>query len=117
MRSLCTRSKAQPRELTLRPRSLFIALNERRQVQKTKAFLKRYGLRAGIESTHSQGVRRSGLRRTRYVGLAKTHLQHVFIAIALNMVRVNAWLNGVPLAKTRISRFRRVLRPQLVSTS
>jgi len=39
-------------------------------------------------------VRNCGLRRSRYVGLAKTHLQHVATAAALNVVRLNAWMQG-----------------------
>jgi transposase len=31
--------------------------------------------RAGIEGTLSEGIRAHGLRRARYIGLAKTHLQ------------------------------------------
>jgi transposase len=114
VRSQCTQSKSQPRELTFRPQELFVALNERRQVQNTEEFQQKYGTRAGIESAHSQGIRRSGLRRTRYIGLAKTHLQHVFIAISLNLIRLDAWFNGVPLAKTRVSRFKRELQPLVV---
>lgn len=110
VRSQCTRSKAQPRELTFRPHELFIALNQRREVQQTKTFKKKYDVRAGIESTHSQGIRRTGLRQTRYIGLAKTHLQHVLTAIALNIIRVDAWLNDIPLAKTRVSRFKQELQ-------
>jgi hypothetical protein len=37
-----------------------------------------YSKRAGIEGTISQGVRTLGLRCTRYLGLIKTHLGHVF---------------------------------------
>jgi hypothetical protein len=29
-------------------------------------------------------------------GLAKTHLQHVLTALALNLVRLDAWLTGIP---------------------
>ncbi len=36
--------------------------------------------RAGVEGTISQAVRGFGLRRSRYVGHAKTHLQHVYAA-------------------------------------
>jgi transposase len=64
-----------------------------------------YGQRAGIEGTLSQGVRAFGLRRTRYWGLAKTHLQHVAIAAAINIDRLVAWLDERPRAMTRISRF------------
>ncbi len=61
--------------------------------------------RAGIEGTISQAVRAFELRHSRYLGLAKTHLQHLFTAIAINLVRFDAWLNEVPHAKTRTSRF------------
>ncbi len=47
----------------------------------------------------------SGLRRSRYIGLARTHLQHVITAAALNLVRVMDWLAEVPEATTRKSRF------------
>ena len=66
-----------------------------------------------MEGTHSQGVRRCGLRRSRYIGLAKTHLQHVFTAAALNFVRVAEWLAETPLAETRKSPF---LKLMLAST-
>ncbi len=41
-------------------------------------------------------------------GLDKTHLQHILIATALNLVRLNAWLSEVPFAKTRFSRFKQL---------
>jgi DDE family transposase len=50
-------------------------------------------------------VRAFGLRRTRFRGLAKTHLQHVAIAAAINIDRIVAWLDEHPRAKTRTSRF------------
>jgi transposase len=55
-------------------------------------------------------IRRSDLRRTRYVGLAKTRLQHIFTAMALNMVRAVEWLTDTssvqpPQPKTRFSHF------------
>ncbi len=56
-------------------------------------------------------LRRSALRQSRYIGLKKTHSYQVFIACALNLVRLDAWLNGIPLAKTRSSRFKQ-LQPQ-----
>jgi Transposase DDE domain len=48
---------------------------------------------AGIEDSLSQGIRLCGLRRSRYVGLAKTHMQHVATAAALNVARLDAWLH------------------------
>jgi transposase len=50
-------------------------------------------------------VRAFGLRRTRFRGLAKTHLPHVAIAAAINIDRLVAWLDARPRAKTRPSRF------------
>ena len=51
------------------------------------------------------GVRAFGLRKARYIGLAKVHLQHILTAAAINVVRMVAWLDGIPHATTRTSRF------------
>ena len=74
-----------------------------------KAFAMEYRRRAGIEGTLSAGMRSMHLRRSRYVGLAKTHLQHVLTAAATNLVRLGAWLAGKPLARTRQSAFLRLM--------
>lgn len=99
----CTRSRSGRRELGIRPKEQYLALQAARARQKTRVFLKEYGLRAGIEGTLSQGIRTCGMRRSRYVGEVKTHLQHVAIATALNLLRIVSWLMGIPLAKTRQS--------------
>lgn len=65
--------------------------------------------RAGIEGTLSQAVRRCEMRRSRSIGLARTHLQHLLTATALNLVRAVAWLTESPRAKTRPSRFAALL--------
>ena len=69
------------------------------------AWRKRYGVRAGIEGTLSQGVRAFGLRRSRYVGETKTSLQGVCAAAAINVARIVNWLAATPRAKTRTTRF------------
>lgn len=51
---------------------------------------------AGVESTPSRAVRRFDLRQSRYIGLARTHLQQVLTATAMNIVRVIDWLRGRP---------------------
>ena len=56
-------------------------------------------------------MRRSDLRQARYLGQAKTQLQSLLTATALNLVRVLNWLLGVPTARTRRSRFRQLLSP------
>jgi transposase len=105
VRTHCTRAKAGPRHLTLRPQAEHEALLAARQRQTTATFKTQYAARAGIEGTLSQGVRAFGLRQARYRGLAKAHLQHVATATAMNIVRLTDWLNHVPRATTRRSRF------------
>ena len=102
---LCTKATAGYRSLSLLPRPAHEALAKARAQQRTKAGQKRYRRRAGIEGTISQGVKSCGLRRSRYIGQAKTHLQNVAVGAALNIDRLFNWFQGVPLAKTRISHF------------
>ncbi len=104
-RAQCTRAPVNPRSLTLRPQAQHEALQAARARQKTDAFKARYAARAGIEGTLSQAVRVFDLRRARYIGQAKTHLQHILIATALNVVRLVSWLAGTPRARTRPSPF------------
>ena len=107
-RSLCTRNKSQPRRLRLQPRVQYEALQRARQLQSTEAGRQLYNARAGIEGTISQGVRGFGLRQSRYWGLAKTHLQHLATAAAINMDRLGAWFDERPRAQIRVSRFARL---------
>ena len=93
------------RSLTIRPAAQYHALRAARQRERDPAFARLYGPRAGIEGTISQAVRVCRLRRTRYVGLAKAHLGHVLTAVAVNLLRIGAWLVGVPGARTRQSAF------------
>ena len=101
----CTKAAAGYRTLNLLPQPAHEALAAARAQQKTKAGQKRYRRRAGIEGTISQAVRSCSLRRSRYIGLAKNHLQNVAVGAALNIDRLFNWFQGVPFAKTRISHF------------
>lgn len=112
-RAHCT--KAPRRAIAIRPQRQYQALQERRAVEETEVFAREYARRAGIEGTISQGVRAFGLRRARYIGLAKTHLQHVVMAAAIDFVRVADWLDAVPLAQTRRSSFVKLMTPQLTA--
>ncbi len=107
-RPLCTRAKTEGREITLRPRERHEALQAARLEQETAGWKGEYTRRAGIEGTLSDGIRGFGLRRCRYFGLAKAHLQHVITAAAMNLSRLAAWLAEAPRAKTRASRFARL---------
>lgn len=100
---LCTRH--DHRTLSFHEQSVFEAVQQRKQEQHTEAFRTRYGKRAGVEGTISQSVFALGMRRSRYRGLEKTHLQHVFTAMAMNVTRVLNWYNEVPRSQTRITRF------------
>jgi transposase len=104
-RSSCTRAKDLPRTLTLQPKEEHEAIQFARKRQKTEEFASHYSRRAGIEGTVSQGVRAFGLRQARYRGQKKTHLQELATATAVNVGRIANWLDGVPTAITRRSRF------------
>jgi transposase len=104
-RNQCTKSETTPRALQFKPRLEYEALQVARQRQQTDPFKQTYKKRAGVEGTISQGTRSFDLRRSRYLGLAKTHLQHVAIAAAMNFSRLWAWLNERPKAQTRRSKF------------
>ena len=105
VRVACTRAKRRGRRLGLPPRAEAEAVADARAWYASAEGKAQYAQRAGIEGTLSQGVRAFGLRRTRYWGVAKTHLQHVAIAAAINVDRIVAWLDERPRATTRISRF------------
>jgi len=105
-RERCTTTSR--RTVTIRPTEQYLALQKRRVQQGTLEFKQTYAKRAGIEGTISQGVRVTGLRRARYVGAAKTHLQHLATATAIKLLRVSDWLDERPRATTRQSRFERL---------
>jgi transposase len=104
-RSSCTRAKDLPRTLTLQPKEEHEAIQFPRRRQNTEEFASLYSQRAGIEGTVSQGVRACGLRKARYRGLKKTHLQELSTATSINISRITNWLNEIPTAATRRSRF------------
>ncbi|MFD0419235.1 IS1182 family transposase [Streptomyces sp. NPDC127108] len=109
LRTSCTDAQTG-RNLTLRPQAEHDILQQARIEQDSDRWRHRYGHRAGVEGTISQGVQAFGLRRSRYRGLAKTRLQHHFTGAAINLARLDAWLTGRPLARTRVSPFA-ALRP------
>lgn len=104
-RPLCTQAKTNARTLKFRQQPQYEALQAARHDQHTPEFKERYQKRAGVEGTLSLAVRAFGLRRSRYIGLAKTHLQHLLTAAAINLARAVAWRQHKPLAKTRLSPF------------
>lgn len=105
---LCTGTKR--RTMTLHPKERTQALLAARKREDTEAFKDTYRHRAGIEGTHSQGVRTLGLRRSRYIGLPKTHLGHLAIAAAINLLQLTSFLRGEVLEQTRVSPFKRLMQ-------
>lgn len=104
-RAQCTQAKKEPRIVGLQAQEQYEALHAARQRQTTDAFAQHCAPRAGIEGMHAQGIHRCGLQQARYIGLARTHLQHIATAAALNVVRIGEWLAGTPQAKTWCSPF------------
>lgn len=107
-RGLCTRRKAGPRALTLPERVQYETLEWARQRQESEAFKEQYAPRSGIEGTISQAVFALGMRRARYRGLGKTHLQHVVTAVSINLKRVIDWYDERPRSQTYRSQFARL---------
>jgi transposase len=102
-RLLCTHSQRQGRTMQLRPQAQHEALQQARTEQTTPEFKHRYRSRLGIEGAISQAVRAFELRETRYLGWARTHLQAVALAVAINLCRFWDYLNGTGLGQTRTS--------------
>jgi len=104
-RALCAPATAARRSVHFQRREEYEALNAARARMLDPAWQEHYHRRAGVEGTLSQGVRAFGMRRSRYIGLAKTGLQQVCIAVGMNVSRVVHWLDGLPRAKPRVTRF------------
>jgi hypothetical protein len=55
------------------------------------------------------------MRRTRYIGLAKSHLGHVLIAVAIRFLRLGERFVEIPRPKIRISPFVRLINQPLLA--
>src|SRR6266536_2029407 len=78
-----------------------------RAAENTIPFQADYARRAGVEGTMHQAASH-GARRARYRGLPKTRLDHVYMAAALNLLRLEAYWNGTPLDRQRTSHLARL---------
>ncbi len=105
VRSQCTKAASAGRAIAFLPREQHEALQQVRQQQNTQPFWKKYAQRCGIEGTFSQAVRGYELRWARYIGLAKTNLQMMATATAINLHRLFDYWQHRPPAKTRTSAF------------
>lgn len=109
MRTDCTKSKLARRTLSLLPQEQHRLQQSAREREKTAEYKREYRRRMGIEGTISQAVRGFRIRQSRYVGGVKTQLHNIMTATAVNLVRINNWLQAVPIAKTRKPLFVRVM--------
>jgi len=107
-RSQCLRAEGAGRSLQVPTRELYEALGKTRGKLASEQGREEYKRRAGIEGTISQAVRRGAARRSRYRGLEKTHLQEVATGAGINLLRTINFLSGQVIAKTRVSRFKRL---------
>ncbi|MFC7584591.1 transposase [Nonomuraea antimicrobica] len=87
-RTLCTSAQRSGRHLTLRPRAIQETLDAARAEQTTPTWRDEYALRCGIEATIHQAVTVTGLRRARYRGIKKVHLEHIASAIAIGQLSI-----------------------------
>jgi transposase len=106
-RAQCTASTRKRRQLTVLPRDLAEAQAAARAAERTIPFQADYARRAGVEGTMHQAASH-GARRARYRGLPKTRLDHVYMACALNLIRLHAYWTGTPLDRQRTSHLARL---------
>ena len=104
----CTKTVNGPRQLEIKRQTSFEFIQQYRLREKTDEFKEKYAKRSGIEGTQSQAVNACNMRRSRYFGLAKTTLQNFIGAAAINFRRIAAFLNDVPIAGTRQTRFQKL---------
>jgi transposase len=98
----CTTSGRKRRQITILPRDLADAQAAARNAETTIPFWADYARRAGVEGTMHQAASH-GARRARYRGLPKTRLDHLYMACALNLLRLEAFWTGTPLDRQRTS--------------
>jgi transposase len=106
-RAQCTTSARKRRQITVPPPGQADAQATARAAEKTIPFQADYARRAGVEGTMHQAISH-GARRTRYRGLPKTRLDHIYMACALNLLRLEAFWTGTPLDRQRTSHLARL---------
>jgi hypothetical protein len=87
-RASCTRGPTA-RVVYFLPRHLHELQAQNRADQQDPAWRKRYALRSGAEGTIAEFALGHQARRCRYHGTAKTHVQHVLTATAVNIERLS----------------------------
>jgi transposase len=106
-RPQCTTNSKHQRQLTLPPPGPAEAQAAARAAETTTGFHADYARRAGVEGTMHQATSH-GARRARYRGLPKTRLDHIYMACALNLLRLHAYWTSTPLDRQRTSHLTRL---------
>jgi len=88
VRTTCTSGKA-PRTVNFLPRHLHELQARNRADQQDPTWRRLYASRSGVEGTVNELVNGHQMRRCRYRGTAKAHVQHVLTAIAVNIERLS----------------------------
>src|SRR4051812_35093352 len=94
-RTQCTTSRESTRTVGFPPQELRDLQLRVRTEQQTPEWKTRYAVRSGVEGTVNEFAHGYGMRRCRYRGQGKAHIQHVLTAIAVNIER----LSGLPPAE------------------
>ena len=93
VRSSCTRGTSA-RTINFLPQHLHDLQARHRAAQDTPEWKRLYGARPGVEGTINECVNGHRMRRCRYHGLGKAHVQHVLTAIAINIERLAGQESG-----------------------
>ncbi|WP_307825290.1 transposase [Streptomyces sp. M2CJ-2] len=88
-RPRCTSSRESARNVGFPPRELRDLQVRVRTEQRTPGWKACYAVRSGVEGTINEFAHGHGMRRCRYRGQPKAHLQHVLTAIAVNVERLS----------------------------
>ncbi|MFF9244520.1 transposase [Streptomyces sp. NPDC014776] len=91
-RTQCTTTADSAPSVGFPPRELRDLQLRVRTEQQTSEWKTRYAVRSGVEGTVNEFAHGHGMRRCRYRGQGKAHIQHVLTAIAVNIER----LSGLP---------------------
>ncbi|MEU9615159.1 transposase [Streptomyces sp. NPDC048209] len=94
-RTQCTSTADSARTVGFPPKELHDLQLRVRAEQQTPEWKTRYAVRSGVEGTVNEFAHGHGIRRCRYRGQEKAHIQHVLTAIAVNIER----LSGLPPAE------------------
>ncbi len=88
-RTRCTTPRESTRTVGFPPRKLRDLQLRVRTEQQTPESKTRYAVRSGVEGTDNEFAHGYGMRRCRYRGQGKAHIQHILTAIAVNIERLS----------------------------